>query len=303
MSTFTPTSQPKLLSKCFALLWLLGVCLPLHAQAQSLDCVIETPESLSLPTYDPTSAPAATAWQIKVRSFRGCNVRLQIENLDAPGRLVLARGGSQQGMQLSLQSQAYGGIPVQPAPAEAGGFKLGTGQEATLILWLRADATQWIDAGAYAQTLAVRLVRANGATADYRETRVVGQVRPTARASFGAISNNSQAGSSVARLDFGELQTGAQRSTSLEVLANTEHTLTIASSAGGRLVNRQNPSSSIAWRLRINGQPVALAAGTMALPFQARGRIQYQLEAQIGSVERVLAGEYADDVLITITAQ
>jgi hypothetical protein len=39
------------------------------------------------------------------------------------------------------------------------------------------------------------------------------------------------------------------------------------------------------------------------LPFLARGRIRYQFDAQIGAVERVLAGDYADDLLITITAQ
>ena len=300
----TPPSKmpsPNYKAVFFMLCWLLACAWPSHAQAQ--DCVIDSPATVALPFYDPTAATAAVAWQIKLRGIRGCNARLQIENLDTPGRLALAGGSSSERLQTSLLTQPNGGIPVPPAPAEVGSFKLAAGQETTLVLWLRADATQWISAGLYQRTLVVRLTKASGETLDYHETRVVSSVKATARARFGAISDSGRGGSSVARLDFGELQQGAQRSATLEVLANTAHTLSLASTGRGRLVNRQNPSSSIEWGLRINGQPVALASGNTVLPFVARGRIRYQFDAQIGAIERVLAGDYADDLLITITAQ
>lgn len=284
-----------------ALCWLLAATWQTHVQAQ--DCVIDSPSTVVLPFYDPTSTPAAVAWQIKLRGIRGCEAHLQIENLDTPGRIALEGGSSGERLQTSLSTQATGGTPVPPAPAEIGTFKVAAGQETTLVLWLRADATQWTGAGRYQRPLIVHIVRANGETLDYRETRIVSDVRATARARFGALSDTGSGGSSVARLDFGELQQGAQRSATLEVLANTAHTLSLASTGRARLVNRQNPTSGIAWNLRINGQPVALASGNAVLPFQARGRIRYQFEAQIGTVERVLAGDYADDLLITITAQ
>ena len=286
---------------CLALLWLLMAALQGHAGAQ--DCVIDSPASVSLPFYDPTAAPSAVAWQIKLRGIRGCEAHLQIENLDAPGRLALLGGSSGEGLQTSLFTQASGGAPVEPAPSEVASFRLAGGQETTVLLWLRADATQWVGAGLYQCALGVRIVRASGETLDYRETRIVSDVRATARARFGAISSSGSGSSSVARLDFGELQQGAQRSATLEVLANTAHTLSLASTGRSRLVNRQNPSSGIGWSLRINGQPVALGSGQTVLPFLEKGRIRYQFDAQIGAVERVLAGDYADDLLITITAQ
>lgn len=284
-----------------AVCWLMAATWQAHAQAQ--DCVIESPPVVVLPSYDPTKPTAALAWQIKLRGVRGCQANLQIENLDAPGRLKLAGGSSNEQLQTSIFTQASGGSPVPQAPDEVGRFKLSAGQETTVLLWLRADATQWVGAGLYQQTLGVRITRPNGSTLDFHETRVISDVKATARARFGAISDSGSGGSSVARLDFGELQQGAQRSATLEVLANTAHTLSLTSTGRGQLTNRQNPSSSIAWNLRVNGQPVTLSSGKADLPFTARGRIRYQFDAQIGRVEKVLAGDYADDMLITITAQ
>lgn len=271
--------------------------------AQAQDCVLDSPSTVHLPFYDPTSAPVAVAWQIKLRGIWGCEAQLQIDNLDTPGRIGLEGSSGGERLQTSLLTQASGGTPVPPAPAPVNSFKLAAGQETTVLLWLRADATQWVGAGLYQRALGVRITRANGTTLDYRETRIASEVRATARASFGAVSDTGSGSSSVARLDFGELQQGAQRSATLEVLANSTHTLGLSSTGRARLVNQQNPSSSIGWGLRINGQPVALESGNTVLPFLARGRVRYQFEAQIGTVERVLAGDYADDLLITITAQ
>lgn len=299
MNPFTNRLSPRPQAFFMVLLWLLVATWPCRALAQ--DCVMESPSTVTMPAYDPTAVPAALAWQIKLRGIRGCEAHLQIENIDFPGRLSLVAGG--ENLQSSLSTQASGGTPVPPAPSELATFRLAPGQETTLLLWLRADPAQWVGAGLYQQALGVRIVRASGETLDYRETRVVSEVRATARARFGALSSTGGGGSNVARLDFGELQQGAQRSATLEVLANTAHTLSLASTGRARLVNRQNPSSSIGWSLRINGQPVALASGQTVLPFQARGRIRYQFDAQVGAIERVLAGDYADDLLITITAQ
>jgi hypothetical protein len=301
MTSHHNTHTTPLKATLFALCWLLAASWQAPALAQ--DCVIDSPAVVALPSYDPTSSAAAVGWQIKLRGIRGCQAHLQIENLDAPGRLKLAGGSITEQLQTSIFTQASGGSPVPQAPAEVGRFKLSAGQETTVLLWLRADATQWVGAGLYQQTLGVRITRPNGATLDFHETRIVNDVKATARARFGAISDSGSGGSSVARLDFGELQQGAQRSATLEVLANTAHTLSLTSTGRGQLINRQNPSSSIAWSLRINGQPVTLSSGNAVLPFTARGRIRYQLDAQIGTVEKVLAGDYADDMLITITAQ
>lgn len=268
--------------------------------AQAQDCIVDSPSALVLPTYDPTKAPPPVAWQLKLRSVRGCEAHLQISNIDATGRVSLAGGSRGEQLQMSLSTQASGGTPLPPAPADFAVLKLGPGQETTLLLWLQIDASQWVGAGLYQRTLGLRLLGATGQTLDTRETRLVSEVLATAKAQFSSISGS---GGRTARLDFGELRQGAQRSATLEVLANTAHTLSIASTGRSRLVNRQNPSSSITWSLRVNGQPASLETGSTKLPFFSQGRIRYVFEAQIGQIERVLAGDYADDLLITITAQ
>jgi hypothetical protein len=171
-----------------------------------------------------------------------------------------------------------------------------------LVFWLRSDAKQWVAAGAYRQNLRLILSKPTGETMDERDVTLSGSVRATARLAFGAGSAGSGA-ISLARLDFGELRQASMRSTSFEVLANTAHTLSLSSAGRGRLVNRLHPSSSIPWDLRINGQPIVLTSGQAVLALNVQGQALHRLEAQIGAIEKVLAGEYADDVLITITAQ
>ena len=292
---------PRLPGKYAMLCGLLALVSPFALKAQ--DCVVESPPTLSLPFYDPTEATSAVAWQIKLRGIRGCDARLQIENLDATGRLSLQHAASADRLLVSIATQPLGGSPVPAAPSDAGAVTLAPSQERTLVFWLRADAKQWVSVGPYQQALRVRLSKPTGETMDDRETLLISSVRATARLAFGAGSASGGQGAGVARLDFGELRQGALRSTNLSVLSNTAHTLSLASSGRGRLVNRSNPSSSIPWDLRINGQPVALASGQASLPFTMQGQVLHRIEAQIGAVERVLAGEYADDLLITVTAQ
>lgn len=279
--------------RALALALAAGLCQVALAQ----DCVLDSPSTVMMPRYYPTMPPAAVAWPLKLRGIRGCQARLLLENLDAPGRVSLEGDSANERLQVNLSTQASGGTPVPVAPTELATLTLAAGQETTVLLWLRPDATQWVNAGLYQRELVVRLVLPTGGMLDYRETRLVSDVQATARAQFGSNGN------SVARLEFDELQQDARRSATLEVLANTAHTLTLASTGKGRLINRQNPGSSIPWVLRINGQAVPLASGSTSLPFSSRGRVRYLFEAQIGSIERVLAGNYADDLLITITAQ
>lgn len=299
------TSQAKLsftriFFRCVAPWWLIVWGWPAMLQAQ--DCVVDSPPALTLPFYDPTQSTSAIAWQIKLRGIRGCEARLQIDNLDTVGRVSLQHAAGAERLLAKLSTQPLGGSPVPASPSDASAVTLAAGQEKTLVFWLQADAKQWVSVGLYQHALRVRLIRPSGETIDERETVLSSSVRATARLAFGA-GLAAGGGANVARLDFGELRQGAQRSTTLEVLSNTAHTLSLTSSGRSRLVNRQNPTSSIPWNLTINGQPVVLTSGQAALPLTMRGQVLHRIDAQVGAVERVLAGEYADDLLITVTAQ
>lgn len=285
---------------------LVGVAVLLASLAASAlaqtgpDCRLDSPAAVTLERYRPDSAPTASAWTLRVRSTRGCVARLQIEGLSEPGRLLLA-GPAATGdrLALSISGQPSGTEPVAAAPVDAASITVGTQQDQTLRLWLRPEPGQWLAAGNWQHTVLARLIDAQGRTLDTREVRISAQVDATVRAQF----SDTAGGSQLARLDFGLLQQGARRSTTLDVQANTPHSVVLESAQRGHLTNARAPQSpAIAWTLRINGQTVGLATAAR-LPFAAGGRQRHVLEAEIGSVERVLAGEYRDELQITITAQ
>lgn len=263
------------------------------------DCRLDSPSTVHVDRYRPDSAPVATAWTLRVRSTRSCAGRLQIEGLSEPGRLQLsASTGAADNLLLSLSAQPGGTEPVAAAPLDAATVLVGAQQDQVLRWWLRPDPGQWLAAGLWQQTLIARLVDEQGRTLDAREVRISIPVDATVRAQFADAG-----GSRVARLDFGQLQQGARRATTLEVQANTAHSVTLESTQKGKLTNARAPQSPpIDWTLRLNGQAVGLAAPAR-LPFLGAGRQRHVLDAEIGSIERVLAGEYRDELQITITAQ
>lgn len=279
----------------------LTMCATFMTSVLAQECAIDSPPTVALAAYDPTTNPVVSVWKIRIRAVKACQASLVIENLQSSGRVALKGNYATENLLLEIASQANAGAPVPMAPTAWTGLKLLAGQEIILLIWLRPDASQWISPGFYQQTLAARLLRTNGETIDYRETQITNYIKATANAQFGVSTGTG--GSQVARFDFGELQRNASRSATLDVLSNAAHSISISSSGNGRLVNKQHQNATVPWALRINGQSISLSAGSTALTFTAKGRIQYTLEARIGEIERLLAGDYADDLLITIMAQ
>jgi hypothetical protein len=104
------------------------------------------------------------------------------------------------------------------------------------------------------------------------------------------------------QFDFGELMQGARRRAVLDVLANTPYQLQLVSARGGKLVNQSFSASEVGYALRVDGVVMSAAAGNAALAVERAGSSRHPLEVEIGPVQKVLAGHYADELLITISA-
>lgn len=266
--------------------------------------MLDAPAMVVLGHYDPSAAqPNPVGWNLTVRAHNpkaGCRAHLQMEVPDSAGNLVL-RGSDPAGLRLSLSRDAGGNLPMLVAPQEIGAFDLAPGEQAQFTFWAWRGAGQWVSPGLYRGTVRLVLLDDQGRTVDQRDVDFQTLLNAAVRAGFGKF--NAQSGLNSSRLAFGELTQGAKRHATLAVQSNTAYTITLNSAQQGRLVNRTFASSSIAYLLRIDGVPLPLTQAEASLNVTRRGHQNHDIEVEIGPVQRVIAGEYADNLLITISAQ
>jgi len=223
-----------------------------------------------------------------------CSGTLQVQWAGVNGELMLQGPGG--GLRVALTLDAAGTAPLPAAPQDATAVLANPGSAQDVSLWARVLPDQWLAPGTYQAPLWLRVLDARGGTLDERDLSLWLVVEAEVRASFSG-------GDRSARLDFGELAQGARRAALLDVRANTAHRMTLQSTQRGRLVNRRFPDSTVPYVLRVGGRLMPLAGGAAGLEQPVAGRSQHAIEAEIGPVERVLAGDYADDLLITIEAR
>jgi hypothetical protein len=276
--------------------WLMLALWLAAGPGSALACALVVPGKWSLDGYDPAQASGrAESQAVRVQAGKGCQAWLRVEWPGVAGDLPLSGPGATS-LRVTLSTDSAGASPLQPAPQDAAWFKLEAGREALFYLWARPLPGQWIEPGTYSAQLRLSLVGAGGTLAE-RELPVSINVKAAVRAGFAG------SGGKLARLDFGELAQGLQRSVGLDVQANTGHRVTLESTQRGRLVNRRFSQSAISYRLRVAGVPVSAETSGAGLSIASAGQARHRIEVEIGPVEKVLAGDYEDDLLITITAQ
>lgn len=261
-------------------------------------CDLQAPAAVPLGFYQ-ASSPVSTARPLGIRLRAGgagtCSGTLQAQWAGVNGELLLQGPGGDLRVALTLDAAGTAALPAAPQDALAVQAAAGLAQD--IPLWVRVLPGQWLAPGTYQAPLRLRVLDARGGTLDERELSLWLVVEAVVRAGFSGGADRS------ARLDFGELAQGARRAALLDVQANTAYRMTLQSTQRGRLVNRRYPDSSVPYVLRVGGRAMPLAAGAAGLEQPVAGRVQHAIEAEIGPVERVLAGDYADDLLITIEAR
>lgn len=270
--------------------WLLA-----GAAGPAAACTLVLSPHWGLDSYNADASPAARPLAVRVLGNQGCQATLQAQWQGLAGNLSLP-GPDGAALRVALTTDAAGTRPLPAAPQDVAALSIDRGRDTTLYLWARPQPAQWVAPGTYEAPLRLRVVGPQG-TLDEREVTVSIPVSAAVRASFAGGAGQT------ARLDFGELAQGMLRSAQLDVQANTGHRITLESTQRGRLVNRRFTASSIAYSLRVDGVGVSPAAANAGISIPSAGLARHRIEVEIGPVERVLAGEYSDDLLITITAQ
>ena len=264
-------------------------------------CLLDTPNQVALGNYDPSAlAHNATGWNFRVSSQGGCTARIQFDALDATGHLLL-QGPDSTGLTVLMAHDASGSAPVNAAPLDAAMVQVAAGQQVTVSLWALRPAGQWRLPGTYRGAVRVSLLDSGGRAVARRDLAFLTTVSPTVQLHWEGVASGS--GNPTARLYFGELVQGATRSASLLVQANSNHTIALQSAQHGQLVNAKYPQSGLRYALRLDGQPLALGPPASDVRMATPGKVRHEIEVQIGPIERLLAGEYVDSLLVTITAQ
>lgn len=264
-------------------------------------CVLDIPNQVQLGSYDP-GAPMQNpiGWGFRVSTQTGCAARIQLDALDAAGRLML-QGPDTVGFTVLMAQDASGSTPVNAAPLDAATVQVTTGQQVTFSMWAVRPSGQWRMPGPYRGAVRVSLLDNAGQVLTRRDLAFLTTVSATVQLHWEGVASGS--GSPAARLDFGELVQGATRSASLVVQANSPHTIALESTQRGQLVNAKFPHAGLNYALRLNGRSLVLGPNASDVRMATPGKARHEIEVRIGPIERVLAGEYLDSLLVTVAAQ
>lgn len=278
------------------MLWMFQSIMGVHAA-----CLLDLPIQIQLGSYDPgASAPHPIGWNLRLTTSDSCSARIQMDGLDAEGILSL-QGTDGQSLRLVLAQDASATRHLPASPQDFSAVQLNPSQQLNTQLWAIPAAGQWLSPGTYRGTLRITLLDASGLVMLRRDITFVTEVAATVQSSWALLSSVS--GSNAARLDFGELAQGAVRSASLMVRANTSYGMTIESAQHGSLIHQKLPESVISYAISLNGRLFDPAHGTPQMFASTPGTVRHAFSFRIGAVERVLAGDYVDSLLVTLFAQ
>lgn len=102
---------------------------------------------------------------------------------------------------------------------------------------------------------------------------------------------------SVGTLDLGDLTRGSNGRFDLDISGNGDYSLSLSSQNGGRLVT--TGGDSVGYQLYVSGRAVSVGRGANV---DLGGAGRYELRVETGAAGQVLAGDYHDNLILTITA-
>jgi len=179
----------------------------------------------------------------------------------------------------------------------------------TVNFWTYLPPGQLSGAGIYSESVRVSLYEGSPESARPRlvSSSIVNfnaRVLATVRAKIDAGSGLSPLQGSRTMLDFGEISAGSTRNFDLVVEANAGYRITLQSLNGGTMKNeRERLATPVQYTLTVDGAAVPLGA-TAELQATSSGGIQrHRGTVTLGLVEKLIAGTYRDEILLTISAR
>lgn len=177
--------------------------------------------------------------------------------------------------------------------------------EFTVVL----PARQVLYPGRYSDRIRVTLYEGtmkNYTEIESRTISVSAQVEQSADVALLDPGAPFDAGAITRSLDFGELESGERLACDLRVRGNTPFRVTMESRQGGVLRNTgPGVDSTVPYSLRVNGRDIALPQNQPALVawrfwFTGPDGASYPVEVTIGSTDNAAAGNYEDELTITL---
>jgi len=179
----------------------------------------------------------------------------------------------------------------------------------TVNFWTHIPSGQLLGAGTYTESVRVSLYEGSPESARPRlvSSDIVNfnaRVLATARARIDGGGGLSPLQGSRTMLDFGELSDGSTRNFDLIVEANAGYRITLQSMNGGTMRNdRERLATPVQYTLTIDGAAVQLGSAAELNATGNGGAQRHRGAVTLGLVEKLIAGTYRDEILVTISAR
>jgi len=291
----------------------LGVLLLAAAPAGACDLTLNGLKDIAFSgTYDAFAGavpPQAVRFTVKNRGPH-CQFAIGVNQGATGGRRMAGPGIGT--LRYDILGASNRTVLDAPAPA-ADGLVVGhTRTDQSQEVYATIPASQTVSAGAYSDQLTFNIYElVDGQPGRLHDTQTV-----AVRASVGSSIRStlivggvqgSLAGR-VATLDFGELRTGQSLPFELQIDGNTPYQVTLASENLGRLAGTDtvNRESRIAYTVTMDGRGATLAS-PLTMPVVApsdygRSSNAHAFQVQIGDISQAIAGRYADNITVTVSA-
>lgn len=184
----------------------------------------------------------------------------------------------------------------------------GSRSQQTLSFYSSIPAGQLVPPGYYWDQVTLSLYQLDSygnvvGILDSQTVLVRAGVRGSIQASIIAGGVQTPLAGALATVNFGTLYAGATGTFEVDVSGNSGYTLAIQSQNGGQMLNTTTPGGTgIGYSLSMDGRTLNPAGGN-TLSYNTLSTLdRHQFLVTIGDVTHVLAGNYSDSLLVTVTA-
>lgn len=185
-------------------------------------------------------------------------------------------------------------------------------QARRLAMRLRLPAGQMVPAGDYSAALDLLLNSGpqplnpgGGPPVDFPSiTRTVvlhADVTPRVQANFTGISASDSG--RVGKVDLGEITSSELRDFGIQIRSNVDVDIAVRSEGRGNLVHTEDQGARIPFALTIAGQPIDLSTESSVAGATSLSGVTNAIRVRVGSTEGARSGEYADDLVFTISGR
>lgn len=264
-------------------------------------------------TYDPfDGTPGDTTLNVEIvnASDEPCTVALAVGQVSGGAERLFTNVAAklrylvkQQGAELANDLSSPSGLAVVDG---------GVGKRQTLSFSIEVPAGQIAPAGTYTDVVQLRAFDLTGGRRSQlgpdRAIQATVVVQPRAQVNIAGASGAFAGRFGVGRIDFGQMEDGAERNAFVQVRATSPVTITLSSQNRGRLLQKvlRDQVLGVPYTLRLDGTPIDLVSGSSSLtrtpPIALEGA-SYPLSIRLGDVTGRRAGEFQDLITIDVTPQ